>query len=154
MELNGALWNPLEKGKTGLIRLQKLVRDLRRRETPPAQRTLPPRRELVGAAAEEVVCTADAPLRIAEVCAVLRQRGVDANPESVRKALHDRSRGKEARLERVCRGVYAARTYCDRRLSSIELSPDTDADDSGAGLVQDEGRGSPAIGALDAAACQ
>jgi len=74
MELNGALWNPLEEGKTGLIRLQKLVRDLRGREIQPMQRTLPPRRELVGAAVEEIVRTADAPLRISEVCAALQER--------------------------------------------------------------------------------
>jgi hypothetical protein len=108
MELNGALWNPLEKRKTGFSRLRKLVRDLREREVSRTRRSIPPRRELVGAAAEEIVCTADAPFRIDQVCAVLRERGVAANPASVRKALHDRSRGAEARLQRVGRGIYAA----------------------------------------------
>jgi len=109
MELNGALWNPFEKGKTGFSRLCKLVRDLQGRETPSTNATLPPRRELVGTAAEEIVRTADAPLRVADVCAALQERGVDASPASVRKALHDRSRGDTARLHRVGRGLYAAR---------------------------------------------
>jgi hypothetical protein len=113
MELNGALWNPLAKGKTGFSQLGKLVRDLRGRETSRTQRTLPPRRESVGAAAEKIVCTADAPLRIAEVCAALQERGVDANPASARKALHGRSRGAEARLQRIGRGIYAATQVTD-----------------------------------------
>jgi len=108
MELNGALWNPLERGKTGLSRLRKLVRELQGREPLPTQQTLPPRRELVGAAAEAIVRAADAPLRVAEVCAALREQGVAANPASVRKALYDRSRGTDPRLRRVSRGVYAS----------------------------------------------
>lgn len=108
MELNGALWNPLETGKTGFSRLLKLVRDLQGRETLPARRTLPPRRELVGSAAEVLVRAAGAPLRIADVCAALREQGLEANPATVRKALHDRSRGTDPRLRRVGRGVYAA----------------------------------------------
>ena len=109
MELNGALWNPLEKGKTGLSQLRKLVRDLQGRSSRVTPRTLPPRRELVGSAAEAIVRAADGPLRIAEVCAVLRNQGLDANPASVRKALHDRSRGPSPRLRRVARGLYQGR---------------------------------------------
>jgi hypothetical protein len=107
MELNGTLWNPLEKGKTGLSRLPKLVRDLQGRATSRTQRTLPRRRKLVGAAAEAVVRTADGPVRIADVCAALKEQALEPKAATVRKALHDRSRGPDARLRRICRGVYA-----------------------------------------------
>jgi len=108
MELNGALSNPLEKGKRPLIRLANVVCELRRREAPPAQTPVSPRREPIRAAAIAVVEAAEHPVRVNEVCAALRAQGLTPNVASVRKALHDRSRGKAARLQRVGHGLYAS----------------------------------------------
>ena len=108
MELNGALWNPLESDKTSLARLYRLVRALRRQEVVSVREPLRSRRELIGAAAEGIVRGTDRPLRVADVCSELRAQGRDVNTASVRKALHDRSRGPAPRLQRVGHGLYTA----------------------------------------------
>ena len=108
MELNGALWNPLQSDKGSLTRLHKRVRELRRQEVATVPESLRPRRKLIGAAAEEIVRGADSPLRVADICAELRAQGRNVHTASVRKALHDRSRGPAPRLQRVGRGLYTA----------------------------------------------
>lgn len=108
MELNGALWNPLEKGKETLARFYKLVHELRESETRPTNEPLSPRRERLGEAAEAIVRAADRPLRVAEVRAVLRSEGYEFEASAVRKALHSRTRGPRALLRRVGYGLYAS----------------------------------------------
>ena len=108
MELNGALSNPLESSKNPLERLRCMVRELLGR-TPIATSApvRPRRRPSIRAAVEEVTLHARAPIRAADVHAALAAQGHDANKDSIRKALHDRTRGPAARLRRVGHGLYA-----------------------------------------------
>ena len=108
MELNGALSNPLEKGKTALARLHKLVCDLSgRRAQSLTPLPLPPRREPLGVAAEAVVRAADRPVRVAEVSAALGSAGYQFEASAVRKVLHARASGSRSQLCRVGFGLYA-----------------------------------------------
>jgi hypothetical protein len=53
------------------------------------------------------VQAATRPMRVAEVCAELLELGHAPKSESVRKALHDRSRGEAPRLKGIGWGLYA-----------------------------------------------
>jgi len=108
MELNGALWNPLESNKNPLERLRELVCELTGRAPSPASEPVRPRlRRPIRAAVEAVVNQASTPMRVNDVYAALLAQGYDANKASIRKALHDRSRGPAPRLRRVGHGLYA-----------------------------------------------
>jgi len=107
MELNGALSNPLESSKNPLERLVKLACELLARTPNRASDPVRPRRRPpIRGAVEAIVKQASAPMRVGDVHAALLEQGRDANKASIRKALHDRSRGPAPRLLRVGHGLY------------------------------------------------
>ena len=106
MELNGALSNPLSTDKDRLNRLGRAVCGLRRTQPTPTGAPLNRRGRSLQAAVVGVVEAANRPLRVADVYDALRAEGFRSNRASVRKALHDRSRGKAPRLRRVGYGLY------------------------------------------------
>ena len=110
MELNGALSNPLTSSKNPLERLHCVVRELTGQAPKPASEPVRPRlRRSIRAAVETIVKQASEPMRVDDVYVALLAQGHEANKASIRKALHDRSRGPAPQLRRVGHGLYAGR---------------------------------------------
>jgi len=116
MELNGALWNPLETSKS-LSKLVGKVRELVRRQRPLTMPTaLPPRAGEVKRAVIQVLELSAQPISLAEI----RQRceqllGRPANDSTVKDCVHKLSRGPEALLVRVERGRYIGGPFVEAR---------------------------------------
>ena len=107
VELNGALSNPLAGLEGPLARLADLVRDVRERPGPARTPRSAPRRSIrVQALVEQIVRDARRPIRVHEVCAAIDGLVAGVDKASVRKTLHDRSRGPDACYRRVTWGLY------------------------------------------------
>lgn len=111
MELNGALSNPLTRGKSQLSAVLELHAELLVR--PPAasnggsRRVLEARPARVKELVEQIVSEAAGPLRVRDVIATLANRtDTCVDPASIRKTLHDGTRGPTPRFRRVGWGLY------------------------------------------------
>jgi hypothetical protein len=107
MELNGALSNPratLESSFAGLLRIAAAAL---KRCDPEPRSVVRPRPVAVQAVVEAIVRAAGRPIRVREVCAAVVAQGAGPfDKASVRKTLHDGSRGESRRFSRVGWGLY------------------------------------------------
>ena len=108
MELSGALSNPQAALQGSLTDLCALVRRLRRRPRDLGRvRTLPDRPVHVQALVCEFVRSQADPVRVRDICEALVKQGLPSfDKASVRKTLHDGSRGRNPRFRRVGWGLY------------------------------------------------
>ena len=114
MELNGALWNPLENSKN-LRELLGKIRELILRERPPlARAALAPRIGEVKGAVVRVLELAEQPLSLGEIrgrCEDFLGRPV--NDSTVKDCVHKLSRGSDPLFLRLARGRYVGRPLAD-----------------------------------------
>jgi len=108
VEDNGALSNPHPEIDGALARVVDLVRQLHARPGPVRTPTLARKRSCrLKALVEQVVRDAQGPVRVRDVCAAINGLGVEGiDKASVRKTLHDRSRGPDAPYRHLAWGLY------------------------------------------------
>lgn len=115
VELSGALSNPLTRSKAPLSAVFELHAELLVR--PPTAssggsgRALKARPTRVKEVVEQIVSEAAGPLRVRDVISTLADRtDICVDPASIRKTLHDGTRGPAPRFRRVGWGLYTTPT--------------------------------------------
>ena len=107
MELNGALWNPLETDKHGLARLVKLAAALLQRPARQKESTISPRIGEVKSAVIQVLEVADGPLSLGDIRQLSEELlGRPLNPSTVKDCVHKNSRGVNPLFSRIAHGRY------------------------------------------------
>jgi hypothetical protein len=107
MELNGALSNPRAALEGSLRELARLAYQLRAQPRMSQARVIRRKPAHVQSAVEEVVRSAERPVRVKDVREALQHRELGHfDSASIRKTLNRRSRGANAVFRRVGLGVY------------------------------------------------
>ena len=117
VELNGALSNAQATLESSLRRLLDLSRDILQKPPGRVLHDIRPRPARVQAAVDAVVRSASLPIRVRDVCQAIEQLGIGPfDKASVRKTLHEGTRGTEPRFRRIAWGLYEP---AERRLPIV-----------------------------------